>query len=142
MIALAIVLAASAGADGLEERAQSLEMKLVSPCCFRQVLRMHDSDPSRTMKAEIRRDLEAGRSEEAILAGYVERYGIQILSEPPAVGFHRFLTAAPAVAFVASLAALVVVLHRWRRRAAPMHLEELSSELKRRIEQDLRALGD
>jgi cytochrome c-type biogenesis protein CcmH/NrfF len=90
------------------------------------------------MKEEIQRDLEAGRSEEAILAGYVERYGIQILSVPPAVGFHRFLTATPAILFAASFAVLIAVLRGWRRRAVPENQRpEPAPEVKRRIEREL-----
>jgi cytochrome c-type biogenesis protein CcmH/NrfF len=93
------------------------------------------------MKEEIQRDLEAGRSEEAILAGFVERYGIRILSVPPAVGFHRFLTATPAILFAVSFAVLIAVLRRWRRTAARADLEtRLSPEVKRRIEREIRSL--
>lgn len=136
MIALAVLLAAAAATT--EERAQRLEAKLVAPCCFRQVLTVHDSDPARTMKEEIRRELAAGRSDEEILQAYVDRYGIQILSEPPAVGFHHILSVAPPVFFAVGLAGLLAVLHRWRRTtrdqapAAPLPLETL-----RRIEREL-----
>ncbi|HEY7697204.1 MAG TPA: cytochrome c-type biogenesis protein CcmH [Vicinamibacteria bacterium] len=138
MIALAALFATAAVT--LEERAERLEAKLVAPCCFQQILTMHDSDPARTMKEEIRRDLAAGRSEEEILAGYVERYGIQILSEPPPVGFHRFLTAAPPILFAASLALLFAILRRWRRRRGlAVRAESISPEMRRRIERELRS---
>jgi cytochrome c-type biogenesis protein CcmH len=137
MIALAALFATAAVT--LEERAERLEAKLVAPCCFRQVLALHDSDPARTMKEEIRRDLEAGRSEEEILAAYVERYGIQILSEPPPVGFHRLLTAAPPILFAASLALLLANLRRWRRKKGnEVRAESISPEMRRRIERELR----
>ena len=90
-----VTVVALAAQVSLEERAHRLESRLVAPCCFRQVLTMHDTEPAQTMKDEIRRALAAGRSDEEILRGYVDRYGIQILSEPPAVGFHRILSIAP-----------------------------------------------
>lgn len=73
---------------------------------------MHDSEAARLMKG-IRRDLEAGREEEEVPEGYLERYGSQILSAPRAVAFHGILTAAPAVFFLASLGVLLAILHRW-----------------------------
>jgi cytochrome c-type biogenesis protein CcmH len=132
---------ALAAQDSLEERARRLESRLVAPCCFRQVLTMHDSEPAQTMKVEIRRALEAGRSDEEILRGYVDRYGIQILSEPPAVGFHRILSVAPPVLFAVGLAVVLAVLYRWRRgtpgETPPVSLPD---DVRRRIEQELDSL--
>lgn len=125
----------------MEERAHRLESRLVAPCCFRQVLTMHDTEPAQTMKVEIRRALEAGRSDEQILRGYVDRYGIQILSEPPAVGFHRILSVAPPVLFVFGLAVVLAVLHRWRRRTPIESLAvSLLDDVRRRIERELESL--
>jgi cytochrome c-type biogenesis protein CcmH len=133
--------AALAAPDSLEERAHRLESRLVAPCCFRQVLTMHDTDPARTMKEEIRRELEDGRSDEEILQGYVDRYGIQILSEPPAVGFHRILSVAPPVLFAVGLAVLFAVLRRWRRRT-PVEPAAVSlpEDIRRRIEREIESL--
>jgi cytochrome c-type biogenesis protein CcmH len=130
-----------AAQESLEERAHRLESRLVAPCCFRQLLNMHDTEPAQTMKVEIRRALEAGRSDEEILQGYVDRYGIQILSEPPAVGFHRILSVAPPVLFVFGLAVVLAVLHRWRRRI-PLESPAVSlpDDVRRRIEQELESL--
>jgi cytochrome c-type biogenesis protein CcmH len=136
-----MTVVALAAQDSLEERAHRLESRLVAPCCFRQVLTMHDTDPARTMKAEIRRALEAGRSDEEILQGYVDRYGIQILSEPPAVGFHRILSVAPPVLFAVGLAVLLAVLYRWRRRT-PVEpaTVPLPDDIRRRIEREIESL--
>lgn len=68
------------------------------------------------MKEEIRRELAAGKTEEEILAAYEARYGIQILAEPPPVGFQRLLYAAPLVALFAGVLVLSALLIRWRRR--------------------------
>ncbi len=136
-----MTVVALAAQESLEERAHRLESRLVAPCCFRQVLTMHDTEPAQTMKVEIRRALEAGRSDEEILRGYVDRYGIQILSEPPAVGFHRILSVAPPVLFVVGLAVVLAVLHRWRRRT-PLESPAVSlpEDVRRRIERELESL--
>ena len=98
---------------------------------------MHDSDAARSMKEEVRRELEAGRSEGEILA-YVDRYGIQILSEPPAVGFHRLLGAAPPVLFAISIGLLLAILRRWRGRTRhEIPARALPAETPRRIERHL-----
>jgi cytochrome c-type biogenesis protein CcmH len=125
-------------ADSVEDRALRLETRLVAPCCFRQVLSMHDSDAARSMKEEVRRELEAGRSEEEILRAYVDRYGIQILSEPPAVGFHRILGVAPPVLFAISMGVLLAILRRWRGRTRhESPAAALPAETLRRIEREL-----
>lgn len=141
MTLAAFLLMALAAPDSLDERANRLESRLVAPCCFRQVLTMHDTEPAQTIKEEIRRELETGRSDEKILQGYVDRYGIQILSEPPAVGFHRILSVAPPVLFAVGLTVLLAVLHRWRRRTPiDTPAASLPDEVRRRIERELERL--
>ncbi len=141
MTLAAFLLMALAAPDSLDERANRLESRLVAPCCFRQVLTMHDTEPAQTIKEEIRRELEIGRSDEKILQGYVDRYGIQILSEPPAVGFHRILSVAPPVLLAVGLTVLLAVLHRWRRRTPiDTPAASLPDEVRRRIERELERL--
>jgi len=141
---LILLLAAGAGAsqpdaDAVETSARHLEARLIAPCCWRQPLSMHDSEPARVMKEEIRRDLASGKTEEEILAAYEARYGLRILAEPPAVGFHRVLYVLPVLVLAGSAISLSFVLSRWRRKKkeAGSDRPRPSSERLAQIEREL-----
>jgi cytochrome c-type biogenesis protein CcmH/NrfF len=103
----------------LEERARDLEAKLMAPCCFTQTIDQHESEASREMRAEVRKWLAEGFSEEQILERYVERYGTQILAMPPAEGFNRLLYWMPYPVTVVLLVAVSLTLWIWYRRGHP-----------------------
>lgn len=59
-----------------------IEERFLSPCCWRESLALHRSPDADAMRAEVRQLLEAGKSEDEIVALYVSRYGQRILREP------------------------------------------------------------
>lgn len=140
IVTLALLLSSTSPAtpDTIEESARRLEQQLIAPCCWRQPLAVHDSADARILKEEIRRQLREGRTENQILAAYEERYGIQILAEPPREGFHWVLYLGTPLVLILSATALVALTYRWRARGrdrvpAPM----VSPETVRRIEEEI-----
>lgn len=90
------------------------------------------------MKEEIRRKLREGQTERAILRDYEERYGIQILAEPPRKGFHWLLYLGTPLVLILSVVALVTLAHRWRARGrARVPPAPVSAEALRRIEREI-----
>lgn len=66
-------------------------------------------------RAQIRRLLDRGLSEQQVLDALVEDYGPNILATPKAKGFNVLAFAVPIVGFAALLALGLVLLPRWRR---------------------------
>jgi cytochrome c-type biogenesis protein CcmH len=132
--------------DDPETRAKALERKLIAPCCMRGTVQEHDSPASFQIRAEIRRLLAAGASDQDVLDAYVERYGPQILSMPPASGFNLVAYLGPSLAMLALGAILLVMLRRWRTTAAPAGQRPaprapIDPEMAERLRRELERLG-
>ena len=99
----------------------------------------HSATP---MRAEIKEKLAAGQSKEAILAGFVDRYGLVVLSAPPATGFHLSAWIMPFVALAVGAWIAKKVLGSWKRQTVRSQAEapdaNISAEQQARIERDLR----
>jgi cytochrome c-type biogenesis protein CcmH len=70
------------------------------------------------MRALIRKKLEAGESEQQIIASFVEAYGDSVLLQPPRRGLGWLFWLAPVAVLLAGSLALTVLLRGWARRGA------------------------
>jgi cytochrome c-type biogenesis protein CcmH/NrfF len=71
------------------------------------------------MQASIRKDIAAGKDENAILQDLVLQYGVQVLAEPPTKGFNLTAWILPGAGLLAGLAFVVVIVRRWNKPAPP-----------------------
>lgn len=73
------------------------------------------------MKAYIEKEIADGKGETAILQDLTLRYGVQVLTAPPAKGFNLAVWILPGVGLLVGLATVAVIVRRWRRKspAAP-----------------------
>jgi len=75
------------------------------------------------MKAFIQKEISEGKSETLILQDLTQRYGVGVLTAPPAKGFNLAVWILPGVGLMIGLAGVVVIVRRWRgqpsARAAP-----------------------
>jgi len=90
------------------------------------------------LRAAIRQQLAAGKSEEQVLQAMVADFGPAVLAAPPAEGFNLTAWVMPFVALVLGLWLAIVVARRWhaRRRAAapdPYLLERYRTNLEREM---------
>jgi cytochrome c-type biogenesis protein CcmH/NrfF len=89
----------------------------------------HSATP---MRKEVREKLAEGESKEAILASFVDRFGLIVLSAPPTSGFHL-----SAWMYIAKR-----VLASWKRQTAETDAgpppPEISGEQQARIERELK----
>jgi cytochrome c-type biogenesis protein CcmH len=67
------------------------------------------------MREAIAAEAAAGKSAEAIVAGYVARSGESILVVPKAEGFNLLAWLGPGVGLLVAIAGVIVLLRRWRR---------------------------
>jgi cytochrome c-type biogenesis protein CcmH len=136
-LALALALPASMFAEeALSPEALSIANELSCPVCQGQSVRDSNSELARQMRQVIQRKLEMGESPDAIKAYFVERYGIEILREPPRAGTTLALWWGPPVGLAVGAILLVAYLRQRGRNA-----EELSTEVDpaalRRVESHL-----
>ena len=105
LLALLALLAASCADETLtlEQRAQAIDQRLMCPVCPAETIDQSQADVAIQMRDLVREKLEAGESEEAIFAFFVERYDKAVLAEPPAEGFNVLVWVIPPVVFVLGL---------------------------------------
>jgi cytochrome c-type biogenesis protein CcmH len=119
-LALTLLLLATAGwsvahADTLEEQARHVAKQLQCPVCNGSSVADSPSDLAGQMRGIIRSKLEAGESEDEIIAYFVERYGDSILMEPPRRGIGLVVWLAPLGILAAGALVLVTILRGWIR---------------------------
>lgn len=140
-ISLAFVLAVAAtwalalGAvaeDVYSERTLELARQLQCPICSGQSVADSQVTLAQQMRDTIERQVQAGQTDEQIIAYFVQRYDENVLMEPPKSGFTLTLWWIPP--FVLAVGALVVVLYMregtGRRRSAetPGPYDDLTDE--------------
>ena len=95
------------------DRAYELEQRLRCPVCKSVSIAESMSDTAVAMRATVDDQIEAGRSDQEIIAWFTERYGEWVRLDPPAGGDTLPLWLIPL-----GVAAVAVVLVLTRRRAA------------------------
>lgn len=65
----------------LQKRAQTLEGKILAPCCFKEPVGRHQSEVAVKMRAQIASLLASGKSEDEIVAGFTSQYGDKVLAD-------------------------------------------------------------
>ena len=66
------------------------------------------------MQALIKKEIAAGKDETTILQDLSLKYGLQVLSTPPAHGFNLAIWILPSIGLLVGLGIVVVIVRRWR----------------------------
>jgi cytochrome c-type biogenesis protein CcmH/NrfF len=100
----------------------------------------HSAEP---IREEIASRLENGESVESIVSVFKERYGLAILSAPPATGFHLTAWITPFVVLAIGFFVTRHVLRSWKRETAAAEPApvSMSDAQRKRIEKELRELS-
>jgi cytochrome c-type biogenesis protein CcmH len=135
-------LAASARAQQTA-RAKALGHKLMCVCGCNEVLISCNHvgcTYSHDMLKELDERVARGDSDDLILQSFVQEYGPNVLSEPPAKGFNWVAWIVPVIAPLAACYILWEVARRWRRTAAvtPAPASKVSAELIARAQREAR----
>ena len=104
------------------ERFHELSEQLRCPKCQNQSIGDSDAPISQDMRRKTAELIKQGRSDEEIVAYFVERYGQFVNFDPPVETKTLVLWGGPVVVFL--LGALVVVVQIRRARRAPAEGEE------------------
>jgi len=116
--ASALLLMGAAG-DRTGQRFDRLGHNLMCECGCGQVLLECNHvgcSTSEEMRKELKLSMDRGDSDDVVLAGFVAKYGPAVLSAPTTTGFNRVAWIMPVVIFIASLAAVILVVRAWKRR--------------------------
>ena len=146
LAAFAFLLLALASAWGktAQPTAKSLGESLTCQCGCNQTVTgcNHYECSSRTeMQALIQKEMAAGKGETTILQDFVLRYGVKVLSTPPARGFNLAVWILPAVGLVSGLIVLIVIARRWRKPPAepPPVPASVDPKLLAAVEEEIRS---
>ena len=122
--------------EELEARFKELSKKLRCPTC--QGLSVKDSEAgfSTSIKGKIRELMKQGKSDEEIMAYFVERYGEWILRAPPVSGFNMVLWVLPGAAIMAGLIWVLYRSKKWVEKPT-MGITPLTPEEEQKIMDDL-----
>jgi cytochrome c-type biogenesis protein CcmH len=100
-----------------EEQVEAIAKTLKCPVCGSQSVADSDVAASRSIRAEIARQVEEGRSPSEIRASIGASFGDQVQLIPAASGIAGLVWILPVVVLVVALVGVGTALARWRRRA-------------------------
>jgi cytochrome c-type biogenesis protein CcmH len=112
-----------ANAANGDPRLERLFSSFIAPCCWRENLLVHSSPKADELRAEIRQQIAAGKTDEEIKASFLGRYSTRILAMPEGAKGH-WLNWTPWLLASAGLAAVVTLLRRSPQPAAPTSTPE------------------
>ena len=126
----------ASGNGQFEERFNKLSNELRCPTC--QGLSVKDSEAgfSNSIKSKISELMKQEKSDEEIMAYFVERYGEWILRAPPASGFNMVLWVLPGAAIITGLIWVLYSSKKWVEKPTT-GLTKLSPEDEQKIMDDL-----
>ena len=105
----------------LEERAQSVDKRLICPYCPAETIDQAQVPQAREMRAFVREKLAEGWTEQQILDYFSapERYGPRVLAEPPKSGSTLTIWLLPPAGFLLAGVLLFFVLRSMRKTDVP-----------------------
>jgi len=121
LVVLFAAISRVAHADQIDDETRRIGKQLQCPVCSGAAVSDSPSELAGQMRNVIRARLQAGESEEQIVAYFVERYGDGVLLEPPRRGIGLLVWIAPLGALAAGGLLLWRVLRSWLRpRPSPV----------------------
>ncbi len=108
----------AAHAQEASPRERALQDKFVAACCWSESIAHHRSGTAMEQRLELSRLIKEGRTDREIIDWFTAKYGARVLMEPEG---NLSLTAytLPALAALLGLGAVILILRRWARNAAP-----------------------
>jgi len=96
------------------------------------------------MQGFIKKEIADGKDETTILQDLSLKYGVQVLSTPPAHGFNLVVWILPSVGLLAGLGMVVVIVRRWKRKPAIVPAPtsaSLDSKVLAAMEEEMKSTG-
>lgn len=121
LVAVAVIAFLTMGSADTAVRYNDLGHKMMCICGCNQILIEcnHLGCPdSERMLGELRASIAGGSSDDAILIAFQDKYGPTVLAAPMLTKFNVIAWIVPPAALILGIAGTVVLVRRWRRRAA------------------------
>jgi cytochrome c-type biogenesis protein CcmH len=118
IVALALT---TLGADVNRARFEKLGHEMMCTCGCNQILLEcnHVGCPaSDGMRNELATGMQGGKDDQAILAGFVTKYGPTVLAAPATTGFGRVAWITPFALLVLGLGLVILIVRNWKFRPA------------------------
>ena len=94
------------------------------------------------MQAFIKKEIADGKDETAILQDLALRYGVQVLSAPPAHGFNLAVWILPSAGLLVGLGVLVVIVRRWKRKPTAVQVPTSADpQVLAAVEEEMKSTG-
>ena len=134
------------GADFDRARFEKVGHELMCTCGCQQVLLECNHvgcQVSDGMRNKVQAGIVSGKSNDAILAGFVDEFGPTVLAAPTKTGFNRVAWIMPFVVFVLGITAAIYFVRKWQHRLvaakaqpaiSPTHYEELVRQARQETE--------
>ena len=103
--------------EDLNILAQDIDGKLMCPVCPSETLDQSQTLIAKQMRGIIRQKLNQGENTENILDYFVDRYGVEILAEPPKSGSHLLVWIVPPIGLVLGSLVLAVTILSMRKKS-------------------------
>ena len=114
-LVLVVAFAGTAPTSGVsDERLFALAERLKCQQCVGESVAGSQSPSAVQFREEIAAQMGAGRTDDEILNFFVDRYGREVLLNPPSSGLGSLVWIVPVVAGAAALLALAATFRRWR----------------------------
>lgn len=142
--ALAWLTPTPARAQGanIDDEVNRIAKGLYCPVCPNTPLDVCSTQACADWRADIKKLLLDGKSEQQIRDYFVARFGPQVLGAPPAEGFNWLAYILPAIGIVLGAGVAWFTVRAWLVKrspgSAPMQVPEIPKEYADRIEKDLK----
>ena len=90
------------------------------------------------MLAELAAQIDEGNSDESIVARFAEKYGLTVLSAPPAAGFNLTAWIMPFIALVLGALLVVYFVRQFRARWASVPVDLDVTKYQQKVEEELK----
>jgi len=119
----------------LEKRLLKLSQELRCLVCQNETLADSQADLAQDLRAQIREQMKAGKTDKEIVTYLTDRYGQFVLYRPPVQPSTYLLWFGP---FILLLGGLALLFRRLKQRRQLIQESPLSAEQRRRVEQILK----
>ena len=135
-----VAFAVSARPRSVEQRTHDIASQLRCPVCNGESVADSSTPIAQQMRSVIRQDVQAGQSDDQIIAAFRASYGDSILLRPPFDGFTAIIWFGPIVALLVGIAIITLAAREWRRvQPVPALAQSLDDEAARDLSPDERA---
>lgn len=138
------VLPAQAAVPDAQVKDVAKELACLCGTCPRRPLHECICGTADAHRATIRKALEAGQTKDMIIAGFIQQFGKETLSTPPAEGFNLLAWIMPFAVLILGGGIVRAVIRNWSRTRPPAFTTPPESEnpsndpYLTRLEQDLK----